>query len=695
MEQKEKELPLEEIIGKIKLDYRHYPGQDFYCDGTVEDELLDIVKKYGTVEYPGIIEERASWPVLYHLSDIRENIVEWIPMDENAKVLEVGSGCGAITGVLSRKAASVTCVDLSKKRSYINAYRHPECDNVTINVGNFTDIEPDLDQDFDYIFLIGVLEYGQSYIPTKEPFVDFLKIMKSHLAPGGRIVIAIENKYGLKYWAGAKEDHLGSFFDGMEDYANGGGVRTFTRKGLEKIFRKSGFEDFHFYYPYPDYKFMSTIYSDKRLPGKGELINNLRNFDRDRMQLFDEKEAFDGIIAEGEFSLFSNSYLAVIGEDFETAYVRYSNDRAPEYVIRTEILQQEDKKIVKKQALSKDAEEHIANIAIAYKSLCDRYKGGKLEINTCHYDETKGKQIELDFVEGTTLSELMDRCLDADDEEGFQKLFDEYLERVSYHDDMPVADFDLVFSNILVDGDKWTLIDYEWTFGKAMETRELAFRAVYCYLLEDEKRNKLNLDLIMEKLGITLEEAEYFRKEERDFQKFVTGKHLSLAEIRERIGNNVYRPQDFLDRMKTLEGKQRVQIYLDKGNGFREEESFFLPDAFVSEQEIECSIKVDGNTAAVRIDPAFTACLIKVRELVLNGEPVLFDKKNITCNGKLLPAKGTEYPAMIFATEDPGIYVNLPLETRKAENNLQISMEYTRITLQMAEELAASVKRIF
>ena len=156
--------------------------------------------------------------MLYHLSDLRENIVEWLPMDKSMKVLEVGSGCGAITGSLSRKAGSVTCVDLSRKRSLINAYRHKDCGNVTIHVGNFTDIEPDLPKDYDYVCLIGVFEYGQSYIGGDTPFTDFYKILKKHVKPGGRIVIAIENKLGLKYWAGCREDHVGAFFAGLEDY---------------------------------------------------------------------------------------------------------------------------------------------------------------------------------------------------------------------------------------------------------------------------------------------------------------------------------------------------------------------------------------------------------------------------------------------------------------------------------------------
>ena len=70
-----------EQIGKIKLDLNHYPGEDFYCDGEIEDTLLEITKNYAEVEYPGIIEEKASWPILYHLSPLRENIVDWIPME--------------------------------------------------------------------------------------------------------------------------------------------------------------------------------------------------------------------------------------------------------------------------------------------------------------------------------------------------------------------------------------------------------------------------------------------------------------------------------------------------------------------------------------------------------------------------------------------------------------------------------------
>ena len=285
---------MQEQIGKIILDKKYYPGVDLYCDGTIEDEILDIVQKTEPENYRKVIEERASWPIFYHLSPLRENIVEWLPIDKGAKVLEVGSGCGAITGALARKAGSVTCIDLSRKRSMINAYRHQDMENIYIHVGNFKDVEKDLECDYDYVMLIGVFEYGQGYMGSETPYEDFMNILKKHLKPGGRMVIAIENKLGLKYFAGCREDHSGRYFDGIEDYPAGSGTaRTFTRDGLERIMKNCGVEEYSFYYPYPDYKFPTTIFSDRKLPKVGELYQNIRNFDRDRVLLFDEQKAYD------------------------------------------------------------------------------------------------------------------------------------------------------------------------------------------------------------------------------------------------------------------------------------------------------------------------------------------------------------------------------------------------------------------
>lgn len=676
-------------IGKVTLDYRHYPGEDLYSDGVIEDELLSIVKEASRVEYPGIIEEKGSWPILYHLSSLRANIVDWLPIDKTCKVLEIGSGCGAITDKLSEKAKEVTCVDLSAKRSHINAYRNHDRENITIHVGNFSDIEPELPCDYDYVCLIGVFEYGQSYIPSETPYEDFLNIMLKHVKKGGRLVIAIENKLGLKYWAGCKEDHVGTYFSGLEGYPEGGSARTFTRTGLEKIMKACGVKKYSFYYPYPDYKFPTVIYSDKRLPYQGELTNNMRNFDRDRMVLFNEKYVFDGLIKDDLFPVFSNSFMAVIGKEPEIIYTKYSNDRAQAYVLRTELLETPEGKVIRKIPLSEKAKEHIRGMEEAYRLLLGRYEGSGLCVNPCRFSEN-GDYAEFPFEKGRTLEELLDECLEKEDMEGFYRLFDKYLALISYGEESGVTDYDLIFANILVDEDKWTVIDYEWTVRERVPAKEIAFRAVYCYVLEEEKRNKLNLDFIIGKLGITPAEAEEYREKELKFQKRVTGKRKSMGEIRAAIGTYSVDPKKLMEKHLQEILDKRIQIYVDEGNGFSEENSYYLPDIYIDEYTIEAEVPFDGNVTALRIDPADRPCTVKLLELSVNHTVVPVTRKNVQTNGKTMKSN-----TCVFTTADPNITIQLANIPRSGENVLFVKMEVVPLPEDIAKDMAEGVKKFF
>lgn len=687
-----------EEVGKIKLDLTHYPGEDFYCDGEIEDELLTIARDRAAVEYQRIIEERKSWEILYHFSPLRENIVEWLPMNRAMKVLEVGSGCGAITGALSRKAGEVTCVELSKKRSLINAYRHMDADNVTIHVGNFQDVEPDLPCDYDYICLIGVFEYAQAYIGSEKPYEDFLKIIQKHLKPGGHIAIAIENKFGLKYWAGCREDHLGVYFAGIEDYPAGGVVRTFTKDALLAIAKRCGFSEAQMYYPYPDYKFMTTLYSDRRLPRRGELSDNNRNFDRDRLLLFDEKRVFDSVIREGQFPLFSNSYFLLLGPSLSEEYIKYSNDRKEEFQIKTLQKSTGFGPVIEKHPLSKGAEKYMEDTAKAYEKLAERYRGSLLAVNEAKLEQTAEgiPYIRIKFLEGKTLEEILDERLEKKDLEGFHNLFDEYLKRISVGEEQAVADYDMIFANIMVEQDDngcykldniWHLIDCEWTFDRAIETREIAFRAIYCYLLEDEKRNELNVDLIMDKLGIGQAEAEQYRRQEMKFQKYVTGKRLSMAEIREAIGQKSYSLSDICQGLRDCTEDDRIQIYEDTGSGFLEEQSFFPEEdgeqvVRSGEGLLELSVKIGRGRSALRIDPGNRSCLIWIKKVVWNGEAVALKGKQMQMNGFKV---GEDLYA--FPTKDPNITLSLRGLPGEEENHLEAVMEVTAMPIETIRQM--------
>lgn len=181
---------MQEKVGKVIIDEKFYKGKDLYSDGSIEDELLDICRENRQEE---VLRTSNNWAILYHLSDIRENLLDWYPFTKQDDILEIGSGCGAITGLLSKKAGTVTCIELSKKRTMINAYRNADCDNVTIMLGNFEDVE--LNKKFDYITLIGVWEYSGLYVKGQHPYLVMLKMLKKYLNRKEKLLLQSKTKW--------------------------------------------------------------------------------------------------------------------------------------------------------------------------------------------------------------------------------------------------------------------------------------------------------------------------------------------------------------------------------------------------------------------------------------------------------------------------------------------------------------------
>lgn len=641
----------QEKIGGVIMDYTYYAGQDLYSDGAVEDEMLDIAMNNLPEHFLQIIEEKKSWPIFYHFSPLRTNIIDWIPFKKTDKVLEIGSGCGAITSTLAKKVGNVTCIDLSKKRSLVNAYRNCDADNITIVVGNFKDIEPHLDTDYDYVLLIGVFEYGQAYIGGASPYEDFMRICNRHKKQNGRLVIAIENKFGLKYWGGCREDHLGTYFSGLEGYREGGSARTFTKQGLEKILSKVGIEDYKFYYPYPDYKFTTAIFSDDYLPQKGELSNNLRNFDRERVLLFDEKQVFDEILDENEFPLFSNSYLLVVGATLDVIYTKFSNDRAPKWAIRTSIIKEPSGRIyVEKLPDTNAAFRHLKNTKHAYEQLLARYEGTKIKINTC---AVIGKDIKngLSFVfcNGRTLESLLDECLMRADVAGFKTLIEEYLYWLRYKEDMfAVSNFDFIFPNILVDGETWHVIDYEWTFDKHISSDDIAFRAFYNYMLGGEMRKACKDLLMNDILGYSDAQIAEAAAEEQEFQLRITQSHASAERMRELIGNRAYALEGMLQYCHHADLQYVVQIFIDYGEGFREENSQRLLDCYLLGKHLKLEFDIPKDAIKFRIDPCSFPCVVEI--LKIQVEDKVYSAEEIVVNGCW-----QECGAVVFDHEDPNL----------------------------------------
>jgi SAM-dependent methyltransferase len=237
--------------------------------------------------------------------------LRWYEFTENATVLEVGAGCGGITEELVRNNVKVTALELAEKRALINVYRNQTADNLEVFIGNLEDFISN--KKFDYVICVGVLEYAGTFIHSASPYEDFMNSISALLAPGGKFLLAIENRLGLKYWAGAKEDHVHTFFEGHNGYPSPKQIQTFGRKELADLFLRTGFTATDFYYPFPDYKNPSLVYSDSFYPGKGTTFPlgmlPTPTLDRPRENFFSEQCVMRYIEANNLFPDFSNSFL--------------------------------------------------------------------------------------------------------------------------------------------------------------------------------------------------------------------------------------------------------------------------------------------------------------------------------------------------------------------------------------------------
>ncbi len=295
-------------LKNMKVNYDFYKGTDEYSDGDIEKDIIKYLTEYGEENYKEIFKKDVRWPIFYHITPIRKNILNWYPFKQDAEVLEIGAGMGATTGILCDKAKNVTAIELSKQRASAIEIRCKNRENLEVVVGNFNDIK--LNKKFDYITLIGVLEYAPLYTNTKNPFHDFLVQIKSLLKEDGKLLIAIENQFGMKYFSGALEDHTGKIYDGIMGYENKETVRTFGKEQLKEILQEADFKYTKFYYPLPDYKLPNIIFSDEYKPDKNKLKSYSPYVAEESMEVeFDEKKVYEEVIKNDKFDFFANSFF--------------------------------------------------------------------------------------------------------------------------------------------------------------------------------------------------------------------------------------------------------------------------------------------------------------------------------------------------------------------------------------------------
>ena len=341
-------------------------------------------------------------------------------------------------------------------------------------------------------------------------------------------------------------------------------------------------------------------------------------------------------------------------------YTKYSNDRAKEFRILTQIIDDGTKRFVRKKAWNEEAKSHIKNMVLHEKSLSEMFLGTNFVTNRiiAHGEDF----VDFEYTEGTGFDKILDGFLKKNDEDGFRKAVSDFfaeLDKIAtaeFHQNektievfgentfvegekaIPAGNIDLIFQNVIVDSNgKWNVIDYEWTFDFAIPIKYLKWRSLYnlsvfyqrCYNFLFENKGFVLF-------GFSDEEREKYKKiETQGFQASVSsGFYLGLRipYLLKRIYNPYLIEQN----------SDCIDVFYDTGNGFSESEK----DVFY---DFPLTIQPPRNLRALRIDPSCKHCFVSGVSIKSGEKELDFTTNAFNCTNGVF----------FFNTTDPQIYVDI------------------------------------
>lgn len=373
-------------------------------------------------------------------------------------------------------------------------------------------------------------------------------------------------------------------------------------------------------------------------------------------------------------------------------YSKFSNERARQFSIRTDICQDGEERWVEKVAAAQEAQSHVEQLVRWQELLGQQFAGSGVFFDPC--EKVEGG-VRLAYISGGNLEEYLDDLLDRGEEErAFQSLmtYARFLQRI--HSDQAftvtpefvkvfgevslpqgllsgkISDIDLVCANLMT-AEPATVIDYEWTFDFPIPGNYVVYRMLHYYLDTHSKRQRLHGREPYGQLGITEAELEAYRQMEIHFQRYITDGHVPMREMYRDISPGA-------KGVTVLQGEQ-LQVYESYGDGFQEKNSRCYP---IREEKVHMRAPVSEGVNYLRVDPGSCACAVKIHKLNFQpGDvPAQYHCEDGWASGQWL----------YIAREDPNL-TNIPVPEGAKE--LEIYLEIHPVDLEFLGELAGRLRR--
>ena len=396
-------------------------------------------------------------------------------------------------------------------------YDIDEKSNVLFVEKNINSIEEYVDKKYDYIFLNGTLENSYKLIDSKNPEMDLLIYFKKLLNENGKLVVAVDNKFGVKYLVGNKSEHCDNIFDSLKNEFRDG--RLYSKKELDDIISEVGFKYKKYYYPLPNYENPNSVYTDNFLPkidfGK---FNYNYIYNENSLIVQDEIGLLKNLIKENKFRDFTNSYVIELSDvnlDNGNIFLSFTPMRKKQYSM---ILKMKND-YVEKFPETKEALNHVYQIN---KNIVYLKKLGFNVAEIASEDMVKSK-----FINMNTFDTILIDSFKKGNVENVFTLIDKWINYISsklYIDENGIVNegfIDMVFENTFFDekNDSFIFFDQEW-FEEKIPFNFIVYRAINNLYEYNVEINKIySKENFLKRFGIN--EEDYIEKERKFQEKIV------------------------------------------------------------------------------------------------------------------------------------------------------------------------------
>lgn len=311
------------------------------------------------------------------IREFPKGLLKWFPFSKEEKIIYIGSASDAYYEALVELGHDVICASLEES------------------------VQPEWNGKYRYFFdcLVSVAELEKAANPDR-----VLGIWKELLIKNGRLLLGMNNRFGIRYFCGDRDPYTDRNFDGIENYRRyfvkkedvltG---REYNRAELEMLLDAAGWTNRKFYSVFPDLDAPSFIFAEEYIPNEELSTRCFPRYHYPDTVFLEEEFLYSDLIKNGMFHKMANAFLIECYKDeicecSDIEHVTMSLDRGQKDALFTII---HNNGIVEKRAAYEEGMHRLDEMLKNSEDL----KAHGVEVVQANID---GKSYKMPFVESET-----------------------------------------------------------------------------------------------------------------------------------------------------------------------------------------------------------------------------------------------------------------------------------------------------